>query len=60
MKTIELRKYTSIAFHWVKGHIGLEGHERATYLAKTVVSNNTTMADNALPINPGKQNLENY
>jgi ribonuclease HI len=25
MKTIELGKYTSIAFHWVKGHVGLEG-----------------------------------
>jgi len=25
LKTIELRKYTSITFHWVKGHAGLKG-----------------------------------
>jgi ribonuclease HI len=33
MKTIELRKSTLIAFHWVKGHVGLEGNLMADYLA---------------------------
>jgi ribonuclease HI len=51
MKTIELRKSTLIAFHWVKGHVGLEGNESADYLAKTAASDNTTIAYNAIPIN---------
>ena len=37
-KTIELRKDTLVTFHWVKGHSGLKGNERADYLAKTVAS----------------------
>jgi ribonuclease HI len=36
VKTIKLRNSTSITFHWVKGHAGLKGNERADYLAKTV------------------------
>jgi ribonuclease HI len=51
MKTNELRKPTLIAFHWVKGHVGLEGTERADYLAKTVASYNTTIAYNAIAVN---------
>jgi ribonuclease HI len=35
LKTIKLRNSTSITFHWVKGHVGLKGNERADYLAKT-------------------------
>jgi ribonuclease HI len=31
-KTIELRTVTSITFHWIKGHTGLEENERADYL----------------------------
>jgi hypothetical protein len=60
MKTTELGKYTSIAFHWVKGHVGLEGNERADYLAKIVACYNTTVAYDAIPINRRKQILEDY
>ena len=42
LKTIKLRNSTSITFHWLKGHAGLKGNERADYLAKTVASYNTT------------------
>jgi ribonuclease HI len=60
-KTIELGKSTSLTFHWVKGHAGLRGNERADYLAKTAVSyNTTTIAYNATPINRGKQLLEEH
>jgi ribonuclease HI len=44
MKTTELRKSTSTAFHWVKRHVCLEGNERADYMAKRVASYNTTIA----------------
>jgi ribonuclease HI len=59
MKITELRKSTSIAVHSVKAHIGLEGNEKADFLAKTVASYNTTVAYDAIPINQGKQILEN-
>jgi len=58
--TTELRNSTSIAFHWVKGHAGLKGNERADYLAKTVASHNTTIAYDVIPIIRGKQSLEGY
>ena len=32
LKTIELRNSNSITIHWVKGHAGLKGKERADYL----------------------------
>jgi len=60
LKTIELRNSTSITFHWVKGHAGLRGKERADYLAKTVASYNTTIAYDVIPIIRGKQSLEDY
>jgi len=41
VKAIKLRNSTSITFHWVKGHAGLKGNERADYLAKTVARYNT-------------------
>ena len=60
-KTIELRSSTSlITFHWVKAHAGLRGNERADYLARTAASYNTTTAYNAIPINHGKQLLEEH
>ena len=58
LKTIELRNSTSITFHWVKGHVGLKGNERADYLAKIAASHNTAIAYEEIPINQGKQILE--
>jgi len=60
LKTTELRNSTSITFHWVKGHAGLKGNERADYLAKTVARYNTTIAYDAIPINRGKLSLEDF
>ena len=59
-KAIELSNSTSLKFHWVKGHAGLSGNERADYLAKTAASYNITIAYNAIPINRGKKLLEEY
>jgi ribonuclease HI len=59
-KTIELRTLTSLTFHWVKVHAGLRDNERADYLARTTASYNTTIAYNAIPINRGKQLLEEH
>jgi ribonuclease HI len=50
LKTIELRNSNSITFHWVKGHAGLKGNDRADYMAKKVASYNTTIACDAIPI----------
>jgi ribonuclease HI len=60
LKTTEVRNSTSITFHWVKGHVGLKGNERADYLAKIAASYNTTIVYEAIPINRGKQILEEY
>jgi len=60
LKTTELRNSTSITFHWIKGHVGLKGNERADYLAKIAASCNTTIAHDAIPINRGKQIVEEY
>jgi len=51
LKTIELRNSTSITFHWVKGHAGLKGNEKAAYLAKIAASYSTTIAYEEIPIN---------
>ena len=37
-KTIDLRKVTSVSFHWIRGHTGQEGNEWADYLARTIAS----------------------
>jgi len=49
VKAIKLRNSTSITFHWVKGNAGLEGNERADYLAKTVVRYKNTIAHDLIP-----------
>jgi len=60
VKAIKLKNSTSITFHWVKGHAGLKGNERADYLVKTVVRYITTIAYNEIPINQGKRILEDH
>lgn len=57
---IALNKSTSITLHWVKGHAGLRGNERADYLAKTAASHKTTIEYDAIPISRGKQILRTY
>ena len=59
-ETIELRNSTKLTFHWVKGEAGRRGNERADYLARTAAGYNTTIAYNAIPINRGKQLLEEH
>ena len=49
-----------ITFHWIKGHTGLKGNERADYLAKTVASYNPNITYGAIPVFRGKQLLEDY
>jgi len=59
-KIIELRTTTTITFHWIKGHAGLKGNERADYLAKTVLSYYPNITYDAIPVSRGKQLLEDY
>jgi ribonuclease HI len=59
-KIIDLRNSTSLTFHWVEGHAGLRGNERADYLAGTAASYTTTIAHNAIPLNRRKHLLEEH
>ena len=59
-KTIELRTANSISFHWIKGHTGLRGNERADYLAKIVASYNPIIKYDAIPVSRGKRLPEDY
>jgi ribonuclease HI len=59
-KIIELRTTTTITFHSIKGHTGLKGDKRADYLAKTVMSYNSNITYDAIPVSRGKQLLEDY
>jgi ribonuclease HI len=59
-KIINLRHSTSITLHWVKGHAGLKGNERANYLAKTAASYCARIAYDKIPINRGKKSLEEH
>jgi hypothetical protein len=54
------KAYKGITFHWVKGHAGLKGNERADYLVKTVARYNTTIAYDEIPISRGRQILEDH
>jgi hypothetical protein len=51
VKTTELRNSTSITFHWVKGHAGLKGNERADYY---------TNIWNAIYVNSANASHTNY
>jgi len=59
-KIIELRTTTTITFHWIKGHTGLQGNERADYLVKTVASYNPNITYDTIPVSREKQLLEDY
>jgi len=60
VKAIKPRNSTSITFHWVKGHMGLKGNDRADYLDKTVARYKNTIAYDEIPINRGKRILEDH
>jgi len=59
-KIIEIRTTTKITFHWIRGHTGLRGNDRADYLAKIVASYNPNITYDAILVSRGKQLLEDY
>ena len=59
-KTIELSKSTTITYHWIKRHAGVQGNERSDYLAKIVASYKSTIDYTAIPKSRGKQILEEH
>lgn len=58
--SIKLKRHTSISFHWVKGHAGLLGNERADYLAKIAASYKTSIGYNRIPRTRSRQLLRQY
>ena len=59
-KLIRLQKTTRIDLHWVKGHAGLQGNDRADYLAKIAASHKTSIDYDLIPQTRGKQLLQEY
>ena len=59
-KIIQLNNATSLTLHWVKGHAGTRGNERADYLARIAASYNSNITYNAIPLNRGIQVLEEH
>ena len=59
-KLIRLQKTTKIDLHWVKGHAGLQGNDRADYLAKIAASHKTSIDYDLIPQTRGKQLLQEY
>ena len=51
---------TPVSLHWVKGHVGLRGNERADYLAKKAARYESTIDYSAIPLSRGKQLLKDY
>ena len=59
-KLTALNTTTKITLHWVKGHSGLKGNERADHLAKVTAYRNNNIEYKAIPISRGKQLLRDY
>jgi hypothetical protein len=53
LRTIKLRNFTSITFHWVKEHTGLKGNERANYLPQTFPSSQAQLPPHSFLTNHG-------
>ena len=59
-KLINLNKATKITLHWIKGHSGVRGNERADHIAKSTATQIHNIEYNAIPISQGKQLVRDY
>lgn len=55
-----LKSTKKITLHWIKGHSGLQGNERADYLARIAASYRTTIDYKSTPLHQAKQLLTEY